>query len=106
MHRNRFQQQFRNEGIIGYVLKKPIYGSIPLYRLYNPRYNSYLLTTSHNEADKMAIDYPPEPEQPQGSLPVPTYTPLSTYTPVPTYTPLPTYTPFPTSTPTSTPTLL
>jgi hypothetical protein len=69
MHRNRFQQQFRNEGIIGYVLKKPIHGSVPLYRLYNPRYNSYLLTTSHNEADKMAIDYPPEPEQPQGSLP-------------------------------------
>lgn len=70
MHRNRFQQQFRNEGIIGYVLKKPIHGSVPLYRLYNPRYNTYLLTTSHNEADKMAIDYPPEPEQPQGYLPV------------------------------------
>lgn len=70
MHRNRFQQQFRNEGIIGYVLKKPIHGSVPLYRLYNPRYNSYLLTTSHNEADKMAIDYPPEPEEPQGSLPL------------------------------------
>ena len=69
MHRNRFQQQFRNEGIIGYVLKKPIHGSIPLYRLYNPRYNSYLLTTSHNEADKMAIDYPPEPESPEGYLP-------------------------------------
>ena len=69
MHRNRFQQQFRNEGIIGYVLKKPIHGSVPLYRLYNPRYNSYLLTTSHNEADKMAIDYPPEPEQPEGLLP-------------------------------------
>ena len=75
MHRNRFQQQFRNEGIIGYVLKKPIHGSVPLYRLYNPRYNSYLLTTSHNEADKMAIDYPPEPEEPQGSLPLQNNTP-------------------------------
>jgi hypothetical protein len=70
MHRNRFQPQFRNEGIIGYILKKPVNGSVPLYRLYNPRYNSYLLTTSHNEADKMAIDYPPEPEQPSGSLSV------------------------------------
>lgn len=68
MHRNRFQPQFRNEGIIGYILKKPVNGSVPLYRLYNPRYNSYLLTTSHNEADKMAIDYPPEPEKPSGSL--------------------------------------
>ena len=78
MHRNRFQQQFRNEGIIGYVLKKPIHGSVPLYRLYNPRYNSYLLTTSHNEADKMAIDYPPEPEQPQGSLPLQNNTNVNT----------------------------
>ena len=62
MHRNRFQPQFRNEGIVGYVFKKPVKGTVPLYRLYNPKYNSYLLTTSRNEADKMAIDYPPEPD--------------------------------------------